>query len=588
MDTPITAGNHRPARDAGAAYGDADAPDDRGVAAPFFFEAERLKFFRPLNGARRELVVGCLRALYDRLHGPLADYSHHLTRDALKELLLPVVCHYRDVLLDEGNAEDLHDGETLEPNALVTLILRKLLADGWLEQFADRAGLVTAFRFSRPGKLFAQALWSLDRPSRSRQRNMRGCRNALEAALSERGDAHDLVDAYEYAEKVIEDLTDGIDYFQELVRHLMQAASARTQWNEFVEFLERFRRDYSKQLTADNATLNRQAIVQKLERLRKAPAAKVRRMEEQLRDIAHWAVIEHSGPSVFEWLLTRVEDTRSGTTPTAADASPCRPGVVDRLSDGTRPGRDDFQVDPSFDATRVHPELGREMVRYRGRPTASAAAQFDDEATAEGGRIHHGEDQELRREDADPGDHLVDPVAASAARRHGRIPEHLGEGEADGQESDQQQRNAYQPRIRSSLIDVPRPEPTDPAEVPRGLHGVGVGNHGRRSPRMPLQAVRERAHGLVPPGSFTVGGSQGLDDRPAGQLHAERARDLDGVRFQLRPAAQQQIPRQQRDAQSQEFGRPHTDAFGQQHGLAVSPFREPVRQRRPGTRQQVR
>lgn len=57
---------------------------------------------------------------------------------------------------------------------------------------------------------------------------MRGCRNALEAALSERGDAHDLVDAYEYAEKVIEDLTDGIDYFQELVRHLMQTASVHT------------------------------------------------------------------------------------------------------------------------------------------------------------------------------------------------------------------------------------------------------------------------------------------------------------------------------------------------------------------------
>jgi hypothetical protein len=65
----------------------------------------------------------------------------------------------------------------------------------WLEQFAERTGLVTAFRFSRPGKLFAEALWSLDRPSRSRQRNMRGCRKALEAALSERGDAHDLVDA---------------------------------------------------------------------------------------------------------------------------------------------------------------------------------------------------------------------------------------------------------------------------------------------------------------------------------------------------------------------------------------------------------
>lgn len=288
--------------------GHSNVEDAAEASSAIFFEADRLKFFRPLNGSRRELVAACLRALFDRLHGPVADYSHNLTRDALKELLLPVVRNYQDVLLDEGNAEYLPDGVNSEPTALVGLILRLLLADGWLEQFADRAGLVTAFRFSRPGKLFAQALWALDRPSRSRQRNMRGCRNALDAALSDRGDAHDLVDAYEYAEKVIEDLTDGIDYFQELVRHLMQTASARTQWNEFVEFLDRFRRDYSKQLTADNATLNRQAIVQKLARLRKVPEAKVRRMEEQLRDIAHWAVMEHSGPSVFEWLLDRVED----------------------------------------------------------------------------------------------------------------------------------------------------------------------------------------------------------------------------------------------------------------------------------------
>lgn len=88
----------------------------------------------------------------------------------------------------------------------------------------------------------------------------------------------------------------------------MQAASARTQWAEFGEFLERFQRDYSKQLTADNATLNRQAIVQKLEKLRLVPEPKFKRIDEQLRDIAHWAVKEHSGTSVYDWLLTRIED----------------------------------------------------------------------------------------------------------------------------------------------------------------------------------------------------------------------------------------------------------------------------------------
>lgn len=273
-----------------------------------FFEAERQRFFRPLNSSRRELVVASLRALYERLHGPAADYAHNLTRDALRELLLPVVRDFSNTVAADAGDDELTATDTDDPQQLASAVMRTLLADGWLEQFADRTGLVFAFRFSRAGKLLSEALWSLDRPSRSRQRNMRGCRNALEAALSDRGDAHDLVDAYEYAEKVIEDLTEGIDYFQELVRHLMQTASVATQWNEFVEFLGRFQRDYSKQLTADNATLNRHAIRQKLEKLRAASDAKVKRMDNQLQDIVHWAVKDHVGATVYDWLLDRIED----------------------------------------------------------------------------------------------------------------------------------------------------------------------------------------------------------------------------------------------------------------------------------------
>jgi hypothetical protein len=279
------------------------------VSSPVFFEAERQKFFRPLNSSRRELVVACLRALFERLHGPAADYAHNLTRETLRELMLPVVREYQDkVALDVGE-DEFNTPESNDPVQLTNMVIRALLADGWLEQFADRNGLVTAFRLSRPGKLFAEALWSLDRPSRSRQRNMRGCRNALEAAIGERGDAHDLVDAYEYAEKVIEDLTDGIDYLQQRIRDLMKEATVRSQWEDFVEFLERFQRDYSKQLTADSATLNRQAIRQKLETLRVSISdAKYKRMEGQLHDIAQWAAKEHSGPSIFEWLLDRIDD----------------------------------------------------------------------------------------------------------------------------------------------------------------------------------------------------------------------------------------------------------------------------------------
>eukprot|EP01030_Chromulinospumella_sphaerica_P002435 gene2435-2386_t len=192
-----------------------------------------------------------------RLHGPAADYVHNLNREALKELIAPVVREHQSELDTDAEQDEFNTTDAVDPQQLTVTVIRALLRDGWLEQYPDRNGLVTAFRFSRPGKLFAEAFWALHRPSRSRQRNMRGCRNALEAALSERGDAHDLVDAYEYAEKVIEDLTEGIDYLQERIRHLMQEAT---------------------------------------------------RVEEQLQDIAQWAVKEHTGSSVFEWLLDRIDD----------------------------------------------------------------------------------------------------------------------------------------------------------------------------------------------------------------------------------------------------------------------------------------
>jgi hypothetical protein len=41
-----------------------------------FFEDARSRFFRPVNSSRRELIVACLKTLYERLHGPRADYAH--------------------------------------------------------------------------------------------------------------------------------------------------------------------------------------------------------------------------------------------------------------------------------------------------------------------------------------------------------------------------------------------------------------------------------------------------------------------------------------------------------------------------------
>jgi hypothetical protein len=282
-----------------------------------FFETERLHFFRPLSGKHREVIVACVRALYERLHGPSADYAQNLTRDGLRDLLLPVVRDARrlpapqdadaaaadadadaDALLIPDHADDMQGA------AAVT---RALQRDGWLETFADRAGLVTAYRLSRAGKLFAEAFWSVDRrSSRTRQRNVRSCRNALDAALRN-VDAHDLVDAWDYAEKVISDLSEGVDYFQELVRRLMLEAS-QTPWEGFMEFLDRFEKEFKKQFTADSVERHRHAIRELIVRLHALDESRRAALETQLNDIASWATQERSGGSTLDWMLWRIED----------------------------------------------------------------------------------------------------------------------------------------------------------------------------------------------------------------------------------------------------------------------------------------
>ena len=263
-----------------------------------------------MSGKHREVIVACVRALYERLHGPSADYAHNLTRDGLRDLLLPVVREARRLPAPQDDAPDA-DAPLIPEHADdlqgAAAVARALQRDGWLETFADRAGLITAYRLTRAGKLFAEAFWSVDRrSSRTRQRNVRSCRNALDAALKNL-DAHDLVDAWDYAEKVISDLSEGVDYFQELVRRLMLEAS-QTPWDGFMEFLDRFEKEFKKQFTADSVERHRQAIRDLIVRLHALEAAKRDALELQLNDIARWAMQERSGGSTLDWMLYRIED----------------------------------------------------------------------------------------------------------------------------------------------------------------------------------------------------------------------------------------------------------------------------------------
>ena len=84
--------------------------------------------------------------------------------------------------------------------------------------------------------------------------------------------------------------------------------ASRTPWDEFIEFLDRFEKDFKKQMTADNVERHRQAIREAINKLRSLEEEKFDVLELQLRDIASQANTDNQAESTFDWMLDRVEE----------------------------------------------------------------------------------------------------------------------------------------------------------------------------------------------------------------------------------------------------------------------------------------
>lgn len=137
---------------------------------------------------------------------------------------------------------------------------------------------------------------------------MRSCKNAL-GAFIERRDVEDLLDAYEYADRVITDLSEDIELFYELARKILLDAHAQGNWDSFVEFVERrFRDEFSPRLVYDNAERHRLDIAALIDRLHELTAAEIQAIDAELTLHAPWAAQAAPSGGVLGWLLERIED----------------------------------------------------------------------------------------------------------------------------------------------------------------------------------------------------------------------------------------------------------------------------------------
>ena len=256
-----------------------------------FFSEQRQQFFKPLTSKYREQVIECLRLLYERLYSANADYGESLRRNQVIEIFEEALARAPFLEQEQDKADDESTPRFKQTREQASWILNLLIDNGWIEKQVDQVTFQSTYPFSRMGRLFTQALVEANQTKvRTRHRNTRNTLNALDAFLS-RGEVHDLLDAYEYSERIIADFTDVIAELEERKRELVREVEAQVlvqQASEhFFDFMEkRFQPDLSIRLSADSVEKHRDQIEQSIAKIRRKRKEFKKQAELRLRQVA--------------------------------------------------------------------------------------------------------------------------------------------------------------------------------------------------------------------------------------------------------------------------------------------------------------
>ncbi|MFQ3246782.1 MAG: hypothetical protein ACI9SP_003436 [Arenicella sp.] len=254
-----------------------------------FFTDARIQFFKPLTGKYREHVCACLGLLYNRQYGASADYGHSLTRDQIIEILEQALIQLGEVTFSTDELEDNSVEERFKTaREHANWVLKQLIEHGWIERQVDTATLQSTFPFSRMGRVFAQSLLEADSSRvRTRHRNTRNTLNALDA-FANRGEVYDLLDAFDYSERIVTDFTDVISELEEKKRALVQEMESQQliqqAAEQFFDFMEkRFQPDIQVRLSADSVEKHRDHIDKRISSIRRKKDQFKRDAEADLR-----------------------------------------------------------------------------------------------------------------------------------------------------------------------------------------------------------------------------------------------------------------------------------------------------------------
>ncbi|GLK78128.1 hypothetical protein GCM10008171_33820 [Methylopila jiangsuensis] len=272
-----------------------------------FLARAKVDIFRPFTGRHRAIFFEIVVELYERTLGVAADYDLVLDKAALTDIIVGELVRNRDlVFVHEDDDPDLDS--PWDDKDYADKVRKRLKDFGMIEDFTDSGQLKVLWRFTPEGKRIAKMFSDTRRKTAAaRQRSVRACKAALRAFVEE-GNHEFLVDAYEYASTIFDDVCQVSDLFAEHQRRIManDFPDSRAALEGYMEGVRDFDRRAKRYFNGDNIFNHASDLIDLVEQVEAMAPQLLGKLDKRIAE-DHPALEESAdGEPIHAWMLDRI------------------------------------------------------------------------------------------------------------------------------------------------------------------------------------------------------------------------------------------------------------------------------------------
>lgn len=281
-----------------------------------FLSSAGTDLFRPFTGRHRAIFFEVVTEIYERTIGVNADYEIVLDRHALNDIIVGALEKNRSLIFLNEAGDDAELDAVESDREYADRVRRRLKEFGILEDYNDATHLKVLWRFTPHGKRIAKMFADTRRKtSVARQRSVRACKAALNSFLVEANHEF-LVDAYEYASTIFDDLTQVAELFSDHQRRIMshEFGTSKEAIDGYLAGVRDFDKRAARYFDSDNIYNHAGEIIDLTHQIENLELDRLRAIDTKIAEENPALDEEANGEPVHLWMLRRirriVESTR--------------------------------------------------------------------------------------------------------------------------------------------------------------------------------------------------------------------------------------------------------------------------------------